>query len=132
MADIQEEQSRPGDRCILVIFGASGDLTKRKLIPSLYNLGKKNLLPAEFALVGVASDALTDEEFRARLRQDLREFANTPEQCSFCDWLLERAYYTSGDFRDPATYDKLKTLLATLDDKHATRGNYFYYLATSP
>ena len=53
MADIQEEQSRPGDRCILVIFGASGDLTKRKLIPSLYNLGKKNLLPAEFALVGV-------------------------------------------------------------------------------
>jgi glucose-6-phosphate 1-dehydrogenase len=127
-----QEQGRPGDPCILVIFGASGDLTKRKLLPSLYNLARKNLLPANFALVGIAIDKMDEHAFRDRVLDDLKEFAAAPEQCTFCDWLLERLYYLPGDFRDPAAYAKLKDLLRTVDEKHGTHGNYFYYLATLP
>ena len=66
-----ERIGRPGDPCVMVIFGASGDLTRRKLIPALYNLGKNQLLSREFAVVGVAHDAMSSEEFRAKLKQDL-------------------------------------------------------------
>lgn len=127
-----EEQGRPGDPCAMVIFGVTGDLTKRKLIPALYNLAKKKLLPMEFALVGVAIDDIPRDKFLTQLRKDLQEFGAAPEQCSFCDWLLERTEYISGDFRDAGTYRKLKQLLDDLEQKHSTHGNIFYYLATIP
>jgi glucose-6-phosphate 1-dehydrogenase len=127
-----EEQGRPGDPCTMVIFGVTGDLTKRKLIPSLYNLAKKKLLPTEFALVGVAINEIPREKFLDQLWRDLREFGGAPEECSFCDWLLERTEYLSGDFRDAATYRKLKEILDGLQQKNSTHGNYFYYLATAP
>lgn len=127
-----DEQGRPGDPCVLVIFGVSGDLTKRKLLPSLYNLAKKKLLPASFALVGVAIDNVSEDDFRERVRKDLQEYASAPEQCDFCNWLVERLYYVPGDFRDGNVYQKLKTLLAEIDQKQHTQGNYFYYLATAP
>ena len=116
----------------MVIFGASGDLTKRKLLPSLYNLAKKNLLPKDFALVGCANETFTEEEYRTRVRSDLTEFGGAPDHCRFCDWLLERLYYLVGDFRDPNFYQQLKDRLAGVDQKHATNGSYFYYLATAP
>ncbi|HLJ47944.1 MAG TPA: glucose-6-phosphate dehydrogenase [Bryobacteraceae bacterium] len=128
----ESKHGRPGDPCILVIFGASGDLTKRKLIPALYNLAKKKLLPADFALVGCSNQAFTDDQFREQMRKDLVEFGGAPEQCQFCDWLTERLYYISGDFRDPTLYQRLKPALAQADQKHGTHGNYFYYLATTP
>ncbi len=124
--------TRPGDRCALVIFGASGDLTKRKLLPALYNLAKKDLIPKEFALIGCANQTFSEEEFRRQVHQDLQEFAGAPDQCRFCDWLIERLYYISGDFQDPQYYQRLKPLLAEVDRKHGTQGNYFYYLATTP
>jgi len=124
--------TRSADRCVLVIFGASGDLTKRKLLPTLYNLAKKNLLPREFALVGCAIENISNDEFRQQVRADLGEFANAPEKCRFCDWLLERLYYISGEFRQPAFYEKLKPLLADVDQKHNTNASYLYYLATTP
>src|SRR5579872_2369037 len=127
-----QQTVRPGDRCCLVIFGASGDLTKRKLLPSLYNLAKKDLLPKEFALVGCANQTFSEEEFRKQLRADLTQFAGAPERCKFCDWLIERLYYLAGDFQDPAYYQSLKPLLAGVAEKHGTQGNYFYYLATTP
>jgi glucose-6-phosphate 1-dehydrogenase len=127
-----EEQNRPGDRGIMVIFGASGDLTKRMLIPALYNLAKKNLLPKDFALIGVAIDKFSDEDYRQRVREGLKEFAGAPDQCQFCDWLIERLYYRFGDFRDPAVYAELKSLLAEVEAKHGTQGNVLYYLATPP
>jgi len=133
MADeTNTEQVRPGDPCVMVIFGASGDLTKRKLLPTLYNLAKKDLVPNDFALVGFAMDQLTDDQVRERFRKDLVEFAGAPEHCKFCDWLVERLYYISGDLRDGAAFARLKSLLADVDKKHATRGNYLYYLATTP
>ena len=126
------EQGRSGDPCILVIFGVSGDLTKRKLLPALYNLARKKLLPANFALVGIALDTISEEAFRARVQDDLREFGGAPEVCQFCDWLVQRLFYLSGDFRDPNVFQRLGELLTTLDKKHETHGNYFYYLATLP
>ena len=127
-----EHQGRPGDHCAMVIFGASGDLTKRKLIPALYHLAKKNLLPKEFALVGCAIDEISEDDFRKRVRYDLKEFAEAPDSCQFCDWLMERLYYLKGDFQDAGTYQRLKPLLEEVDKKHGTGGNYYYYLATVP
>ena len=78
-------QARPGDPCVMVIFGASGDLTKRKLLPTLYNLAKNDAVSADFALVGFAIEPLSDDEFRELVRKDLVEFAGAPPQCKFCE-----------------------------------------------
>ncbi len=127
-----EQQGKPGEACIMIVFGASGDLTKRKLVPALYNLAKKQLLPKDFAMVGFAVDVFSQDDFRNRIRAELRDSGGAPDDCTFCDWLLERLYYLSGDFRDPAAYLQLKSLLAEVDQKHGTQGNCFYYLATTP
>jgi len=123
---------RPGDPCIMVIFGASGDLTKRKLIPALYNLAKDNLLSKEFALVGFARNELTSEQFRDMIGKEIGEYATTKVDPDLWQWFARRIYYMAGDFDDPAAYDKLRDLLVQIDKEHGTRGNYFYYLATAP
>ena len=131
-AHSEERHGRPADRCVMVIFGASGDLTKRKLIPSLYHLGQKKLLPKDFALLGCAIEKINEEDFRKQLRADFTEFGEAPAQCELCDWLVERTYYASGDFRAPDFYQGLKSRLEEIDRKHSTGGNYFFYLATAP
>jgi glucose-6-phosphate 1-dehydrogenase len=123
---------RPGDPCVMVIFGASGDLTKRKLIPALYNLAKDNLLSKDFALVGVARNEMTTDEFRDMINKEIGDFATTKLDPQQWEWLSKRIYYISGDFGDPVVYQNLSNLLTTLDKEHNTRGNYFFYLATSP
>src|SRR5271166_2531365 len=125
-------QARPGDPCVMVIFGASGDLTKRKLFPTLYNLAKHDAVAPDFALIGFAIEPMSDDEFRELVRKDLIEFAGAPPQCKFCEWLLQRVYYVSGDLRDTAAYEHLKSLLGEVDARHNTRGNFLYYLATRP
>lgn len=124
--------ARRGDPCCMVIFGASGDLTKRKLIPSLYNLAKDNLLSPDFALIGFARRGLTTEAFRAELRAEIPEFTTSKLDPKLWEWLEQRIYYVSGGFGDPAAFQKLKTTLAQVDTSHNTKGNYFYYLATAP
>ena len=128
----QEAVARIADSCVLVIFGAAGDLTSRKLIPALYNLGKSGHLPKDFAVVGFAVDDLTQEQFCDKVRKDIEQFAPEPIDHALCDWLVGRIYYLRGDFRDAAKYDELKTLLGQLDDRYHTPGNYLYYLATAP
>src|SRR6266498_799764 len=93
-----------GPPCIMVIFGAAGDLTKRKLIPALYNLKKSNLLSDNFAVIGVARAELDTAEFRSRLRDDMNEFATEEIDSQSWDWLAERLYYISGDFGDEETF----------------------------
>ncbi len=127
-----ERAGRRGDPCVMVIFGASGDLTRRKLIPSLYNLARYNLLSRDFAVIGVARNAMSTDEFRAKLAQDLKEFVDGPIDPALQDWLEKRAYYVTGEFADATTYQQLKELLLTVDKEHGTHGNYFYYLATAP
>jgi glucose-6-phosphate 1-dehydrogenase len=132
-AEKGERQGRVADRCIMAIFGASGDLTTRKLMPALYNLGRNSLLPEEFAILGFAKDEISEEEFRRRIRDDIRDYAGAPEaDCKLCDWLADRAYYIAGDFANAADYVKLKDKIAELDGKYRTGGNVFYYLATLP
>ncbi len=123
---------RPGDPCVMVIFGASGDLTKRKLIPALYNLAKDNLLSKEFALVGFARNELTSEQFRDEIGKEIGEFATTTIDPDLWHWFSRRIYYLPGDFSDPNAYKALSELLEKIDKEHGTRGNYFFYLATAP
>src|SRR5882672_12108317 len=124
------ETAHIGPPCVLVIFGAAGDLTKRKLIPSLYHLKKSNLLPDSFAVIGVARAEMNDEEFRRRLSDDIRKFTDEVDP-TLWQWLEERLYYLSGDFDDEQTYVRLKERLSKVDAERNTPGNYFFYLATA-
>src|SRR5271168_5318305 len=123
---------RAADPCIMVIFGASGDLTKRKLIPALYNLAKDNLLSKEFALIGVARADLSSEQFRDVISKEIGDYATTKVDPDLWHWFSRRIYYCSGNFDDPNTYVKLSKLLSEVDKEHGTHGNYLYYLSTSP
>jgi glucose-6-phosphate 1-dehydrogenase len=116
----------------MVIFGGSGDLTKRKLIPALYNLAKDHFLTREFAVVAIARRGLTHETFREKLTQEMEQFALGPVDPGLWRWFTERLYYLSGDLQEPATYQQLQNLLSRIDQEHGTRGNYFFYLATAP
>src|SRR5437867_650271 len=118
--------------CVLVIFGAAGDLTKRKLIPALYNLKHSSLLSDDIAVIGVARAEINDEEFRRRLSEEMREFATVDIDPKEWNWLEERLYYLSGDFNDDQTYVRLKELLVKLDKERSGGGNYLFYLATAP
>jgi len=128
----QERIGRPGDPCVMVIFGASGDLTRRKLIPALYNLAKNQLLSQEFAVVGVAKDVMSSDDFRAKLKQDLQEFADVQIDAKLEEWFQSRLYYMAGDFGNPQTFQQLKELLQKVDTDHGTHQNYFFYLAIAP
>jgi glucose-6-phosphate 1-dehydrogenase len=116
----------------IVIFGAAGDLTKRKLIPSLYNLAAANLLDSQIAIVGVARAGLDDQSFRRKMREELAHYATGKLDPRVVDWILLRLHYVNGNFDDPATYAKLQEKLAHVDREHGTKGNYLYYLATAP
>jgi glucose-6-phosphate 1-dehydrogenase len=127
-----ERRERPGDPCALVIFGASGDLAKRKLIPALYNLAKSHLLPQGFAIVGVAREAITADVFRQRMAAALDEFATDTVDPALRDDLVRRMRYVSGDFTSAATLESLRDQLAQADKAAGTQGNYLHYLATPP
>jgi glucose-6-phosphate 1-dehydrogenase len=123
---------RPSDPCVMVIFGSTGDLTKRKLVPALYNLAADKLLSPSFAVIGIGRTQLSTEEFRHRIDVDMREFATSPIEPQQWSRILSAIYYLCGDLQDPGTYVKLSQLLQQVDKEHGTRGNYFYYLATAP
>lgn len=129
---VEKKSIRQADPCIIVIFGASGDLTKRKLIPALYNLASNNLLPEEFAVVGVARHASSTEEFRSSMSEDFKEFAPSNYDQRLWDWLESKLYYLQGEFKNADTYTQLKGFLSEIDQKCQTQGNYLYYLATAP
>jgi glucose-6-phosphate 1-dehydrogenase len=124
---------KTADPCVMVIFGATGDLTKRKLFPALYNLAKDGFLPDNFAIVGVGRQELETGKFRSQIIDDLKEFIeNTPDK-KLIKWFEERIYYTGGDFDDDKRLFKdLKELLGEVCETHQIPENYFYYLATPP
>jgi glucose-6-phosphate 1-dehydrogenase len=127
-----EPIGRPGDPCVMVIFGAAGDLTRRKLIPALYNLAKYQLLSREFAVVGLARSGMSTEDFRKTITEEMKEFATSPIEADLWEWFVRRLYYMQGNFGDKEMYPKLKEMLGKIDLDHSTHGNYFFYLATSP
>jgi glucose-6-phosphate 1-dehydrogenase len=123
---------RPGDPCIMVIFGAAGDLTRRKLIPALYNLASEQLLSREFAILGIARSPMSTEQFRDKVSQDIKTYATGTVDSDLWEWFVRRMHYLSGDFDDANTYIQLRDLLQKLDKDYSTHGNYFFYLATAP
>lgn len=125
-------KGKPGDPCVMVIFGATGDLTKRKLMPSLYNLYKENLLSSRFAIIGVAVNDFSTDTFREQLTKDIKEFGTSEIDAKTWDWFVERTHYLKGDFKDSKTYVELRALLEQVGKEHDIPANYFYYLATSP
>jgi glucose-6-phosphate 1-dehydrogenase len=127
-----EAAAQPAGPCVMVIFGAAGDLTKRKLIPALYNLATASLLSPKFAIVGVARTEMGSEDFRVKIKSEIRDFVTGDIRPEIWEQLERRIYYQAADFADPAIYQRLQALLAEVDREHATQGNYFYYLATAP
>jgi glucose-6-phosphate 1-dehydrogenase len=128
----QRAPGRPGVPCVMVIFGAAGDLTRRKLLPALYNLAKAHLLSREFAIVGVSHNPMSDDEFRERLTDEIHEYAGREVDADIWEWFTRRLYYITAEFDDKSLYPKLKTALEKVDKDHSTHGNYFFYLATAP
>jgi glucose-6-phosphate 1-dehydrogenase len=123
---------RPGDPCTIVIFGASGDLTKRKLLPALYNLKALKLLPENFAVIGVAVSESNDELYRTKITEDIQKYATSPVDKDCWDDFVKRSYYISGDFNDTNTFAHLANKIADVQKTHKLPGNVLFYLAISP
>ncbi|MDQ6781311.1 MAG: glucose-6-phosphate dehydrogenase [Candidatus Eremiobacteraeota bacterium] len=117
--------------CQLVIFGASGDLTKRKLLPAIYNLAQAGLLPPSFAVIGFARQAMSDDAFRDLLRAAVAESSEirVRDETVLAD-LTQRCHYVSGDFHDAAAFQNLKREVEALDQRFGTGGSRIFYTAT--
>jgi glucose-6-phosphate 1-dehydrogenase len=122
----------PAGPCTMVLFGAGGDLTKRKLIPAIYNLANGKLLPEKFAIVGLSTKPLSNEEFRQRMTVEIQQYAVDGVDKNSWDWFVKRLYYIPGDFNDPQLYRKLGETLGQVEKEQGTQGNRLFYLATSP
>jgi glucose-6-phosphate 1-dehydrogenase len=123
---------RTPEPSVLTIFGASGDLTARKLFPALYSLAFRRLLPDHFAVVGSARSEMTDDEFRAAMREAVEEHGRDELRDDIWDWLAERTHYVATEFSDKEGEDRLADRLTQIDEERETRGNRLYYLAVPP
>ncbi|MDZ7751958.1 MAG: glucose-6-phosphate dehydrogenase [Gammaproteobacteria bacterium] len=123
------EPVQPG---AVIIYGASGDLTRRKLMPALYNLARDGLLQDAFAVIGTASNDLSDDAFRAHLDETVREHVGEDFDDGVWRWLLERVSYVGGDFHDDDYYGRLGDHITAMDEHWQTGGNHLHYLATPP
>jgi glucose-6-phosphate 1-dehydrogenase len=131
--DLKAAQSaeRIPEPAVVVIFGASGDLTKRKLLPALFHLEQSGLLPEQFAVVGVARRPLQDE-FAKDMREGILQFGGVKEGEKKLDEFMAKVSYHAMNFDDPEGYGKLKALLEGIDQKQGIKGNRLFYLATAP
>jgi glucose-6-phosphate 1-dehydrogenase len=120
------------DSCIVVIFGASDRLTRRKLLPAIYNLAEAGLLPESFAVVGVARPPVAEEQFRGQMKECVEEAEGESLDAAMWDRIGGRLHYISGEFDDSQLYVRLKERLAALDSQYGTPGNYLFYLAVPP
>jgi len=123
---------RTPDPCAVVIFGASGDLTKRKLFPAIYSLAVRDLLPERFSIVGVARTEGSDAEFRSRMKAAVRDFGRDELDEKVWKRLADSMHYVATDFASDMGEDALVDLLAKLDAKHGTAGNRVFYFAVPP
>ena len=129
---LAQDRPTPAPDCIFVIFGAGGDLTRRKLVPALHNLAAQGLLPDCFALLGVDRSDFSDQAFREHLDSEIREFVGGELDDARWEDLLGRSHYLQGDFLEADTYARLATRLEALDAELGCAGNYLFYLATPP
>jgi glucose-6-phosphate 1-dehydrogenase len=121
------------DSCTLVIFGASGDLAKRKLVPALWSLFQGRVLPEPFAVIGVARSEMTNEQFRVRMREAITEFARVqPPTERVWDRFAQALFYHAGDPANPDLYPGLADHLRRVEHERGTGGNRLFYCATPP
>jgi glucose-6-phosphate 1-dehydrogenase len=125
------KSERIPDPCVVVIFGASGDLTKRKLLPALYHLEQAGLLPPEINVVGVARRPL-EKTFAADMKEGIIAGGGVDESDPLLAPFVQNISYHAMNFDDDSGYDGLKKLLASIDEKAGTKGNRLFYLATAP
>ncbi|MFL5824886.1 MAG: glucose-6-phosphate dehydrogenase [Thermoleophilaceae bacterium] len=116
----------------LVIFGATGDLSHRKLLPALYNLAHEGALPERFNLVGLARSEMSDDDFRATARESITRFSRTRPDENVLSSLLERMRYISGSFDDSSVYHRLADAANEIDEEAGMPFNRIFYLATAP
>ena len=128
----------PPGPCAMVVFGASGDLTARLLVPALYNLSRTHLLPQNFALIGVARSEETSESWRDHLHEKLKGYAGKASEFNggrineeAWSGLADKMSYVQGDLSKPELYEKLKAALAEAEKVHGTQGNVIFYLAVA-
>jgi glucose-6-phosphate 1-dehydrogenase len=131
MPDVQVTQRKP-DPSAFVIFGVTGDLAHRLVIPSLYNLAAANLLPGKFCVVGVARNGTSNDDLRDSLMKGLRQFATRPVDDTVAKRLLECVTSIEADPKDPASFDAMRERLEKLETNRSTGGNRLFYLATPP
>jgi glucose-6-phosphate 1-dehydrogenase len=123
---------RMPDPCVMVIFGVTGDLTARKLMPALYDLAVGHPLPEGFSILGVSHRDWSDVQFRDEMRAAVTKSARTPVTEESWQLFAQGLFYVQGDFKSPVTYTSLAQRLTVIDDKRRTGGNRIFYLATSP
>src|SRR5262249_34590375 len=118
--------------CSLVIFGGSGDLSHRKLLPAIYNLALDGVLPANFGVLGFAIDDLDDARFRARARDGIEKFSRRPVQPAHWPAYEKSLFYLKGSFKEPADFVKLRQRLEEIEPQLGIPGNRVFYLAIPP
>ena len=125
-----EVKDLPG--CLMTIFGASGDLTKRLLLPSIYNLAAARVLPDGFRLLGVAKEDWDDAKFQQHIATTLQQFWGPGVLADVVQWLTSRAQYKQGNFDEPASFAAVKTAIEAIEKGNPTKGNRLFYLAVAP
>jgi glucose-6-phosphate 1-dehydrogenase len=124
---------RTADPCTVIIFGASGDLTKRKLVPALYRLTQERLLPAEFAIIGFARSPMSHEDFRAKMKDAILTYSEAKRiDEAVWDSFAKGIFYVAGDVNNAESYRQIRELLDQIDHERGTAGNRVFYLSTSP
>jgi glucose-6-phosphate 1-dehydrogenase len=131
VTDVVPQRKKP-DPCSFVIFGVTGDLTHRLVIPSLYNLAATDLLPDKFCMVGVARKGMSGDELRDSLMKGLHQFATRPVDDVIAKRLLECLTSVEADPKDPTSFDVLRERIERLEANRSTGGNRLFYLATPP
>jgi len=126
------QRDRVPDPCVMVIFGVTGDLTARKLMPSLYDLAMGLPLPEGFSIVGVSHRDWNDETFRAEMKEAVKRGARTPVTDESWDLFAQGLTYVRGEFDNEAVYSALSERLDIIDQDRRAQGNRLFYLATSP
>ncbi len=131
MTDVPSNQKKP-DPCSFVIFGVTGDLAHRLVIPALYNLAATGLLPDKFCVVGITRKGMPNDELRNGLMKGLRQFATRPVDDAIATRLLECVTCIAADPTEPVSFDKMRQQIERLEANRSTGGNRLFYLATPP
>ncbi len=132
MPEMPVRGARQAAPCALVVFGGSGDLTRRKLLPAIYNLAAGGSLPQHFAAIGVARQAISSDQYREQMLAAADQFSRRRPEAAIWERFADGIEYVSGEFGDPGTYRRLAETLQRLDRARGLEGNRLFYLATPP